>query len=245
MHLLEAWVRFALGDLVLSRGDVTTAIAELTDLEALLDRYGMEDVDLAPVPELTEALVRAGDRSGAARRVAPYAAAARAKGSPWALARARRADALLASDADAHVAFDAALELHARTPDVFETARTRLAYGQRLRRSGRRVDARGHLREALGTFERLGAATWAARAATELTATGEVVHRSGDGWRADLTPQELQVGILLADGHTTREAAAALFLSPKTVEYHLRKVYLKLGIHSREALAAALADRTG
>ncbi|MEU2199550.1 LuxR family transcriptional regulator [Isoptericola sp. NPDC019482] len=241
MHLLEAWVRFAVGDLALSRGDVPTAVAELTDLEALLERYGMEDVDLAPVPELVEALVREGDLAGARRRVPSYAARARAKGSPWALARASRATALVADD-DADAAFDAALALHARTPDVFEAARTRLAYGQRLRRSGRRVDARGHLRAALETFERLGAAAWSERAASELTATGEVVRRSGDGWRAALTPQELQVGILLADGHTTREAAAALFLSPKTVEYHLRKVYVKLGIHSREALAAALSD---
>ncbi|MFC7879796.1 AAA family ATPase [Isoptericola sp. NPDC057391] len=249
MHLLEAWVHFALGDLALSRGDVTVAVAELTDLETLLERYGMDDVDLAPVPELVEALVREGDLAGARRRVPPYAAAARAKGSPWALARASRATGLVADGADggdgADASFDAALALHARTPDVFETARTRLAYGQRLRRSGHRVAARGHLRAALATFERLGAAAWSARAASELTATGEVVRRSGDGWRAELTAQELQVGLLLADGHTTREAAAALFLSPKTVEYHLRKVYLKLGIHSREDLRRTIAARDG
>ncbi|MCK9792310.1 AAA family ATPase [Isoptericola sp. 4D.3] len=245
MHLLEVWVHFALGDLALSRGEVAAAAAELTGVEELLARHGMEDVDLAPVPELAEALLRTGDPAGARRRVAPYVAAADAKGRPWARARACRARALVGPDTELDEAFGAALDLHDRTPDVFESARTQLAAGERLRRAGRRVDARVRLREALTTFERLGAARWADRAASELTATGEVVRRSSAGWRAELTPQELQVGLLLADGHTTREAAAALFLSPKTVEYHLRKVYLKLGIHTREALAAALTDEGG
>ncbi|GAA1713018.1 LuxR family transcriptional regulator [Isoptericola hypogeus] len=240
MHLLQAWVRFALGDLALSRGDVAVAVQELTGLEGLLAGHGMDDVDLAPVPELVEALLRSGEVAGARRRVAPFVAAAEAKGQPWARARAYRAKALVGPDTDVDEAFSEALALHDRTPDVFETARTQLAFGERLRRAGRRVDARERLRAALATFERLGAVRWADRAAAELTATGEVVHRSGDGWRAGLTPQELQVGLLLADGHTTREAAAALFLSPKTVEYHLRKVYTKLGIHSREELAASM-----
>lgn len=245
MYLLEAWVHFALGDLALSVGDVATAVAELTGLEGLLARRGMKDVDLAPVPELVEALVRSGDLPAARLRVGPYAAAAGAKGRPWALARAARAAALVAADEDLDGPFPAALELHGRTADVFETARTRLAYGRRLRRAGRRVDSRPHLRASLATFEELGAVRWADNAAGELTATGEVVRRSGDTWHADLTPQELQVGLLLADGHTTREAAAALFLSPKTVEYHLRKVYLKLQIHSREELAAAMTGAPG
>mgnify|MGYP001058850954 CR=1 FL=1 len=87
----------------------------------------------------------------------------------------------------------------------------------------------------------LRAATWSERAATELTATGERTLRTGTGLVAALTPQELQVSLLLVEGRTTREAAAALFLSPKTVEYHLRKVYTKLGVRSRAELAAALA----
>jgi DNA-binding CsgD family transcriptional regulator len=138
--------------------------------------------------------------------------------------------------------FGEALALHGATLDGFETARTRLAYGERLRRAGRRVDARPQLREALATFERLGARRWSLQAAAELTATGETVQRVDVGWRSALTAQELQVGLLLAEGRTTREAAAALFLSPKTVEYHLRKVYTKLGIHSRAELTTALAD---
>ena len=110
----------------------------------------------------------------------------------------------------------------------------------RLRRAGRRVDARPHLRTALTTFDDLGAVRWAANARTELEATGEKVPPRGDVGREALTPQELQVCLLLVDGRTTREAAAALFLSPKTVEYHLRKVYTRLGIHSRDELAVVL-----
>ena len=129
----------------------------------------------------------------------------------------------------------------ALTRDVFETARTRLSYGMRLRRAGRRVDARPVLREALTTFEDLGARLWADNTRTELEATGERVPPREPTGPGSLTPQELQVCLLLAEGRTTREAAAALFLSPKTIEYHLRKAYTKLGIHSREELAATLA----
>ncbi len=240
LHLAEAWALSALGDLELSLGDARSAVVRLHALETLLIGHGMADPDLSPCPELVEALVRDGDPDAARRLVPPFLAAADAKGQPWARARARRAAGLVAPDEEIDTVFQEALELHQHTQDSFETARTRLAYGERLRRTGRRVDARGHLRPALASFDRLGAACWAQRAAAELTATGETVQRLDVGWRAELTPQELQVGLLLAEGHTTREAAAALFLSPKTVEYHLRKVYTKLGIHSREELASAL-----
>ncbi len=130
-------------------------------------------------------------------------------------------------------------ELHARTPDVFETARTHLAYGARLRRARQRVRAREQLRAALETLDELGACSWAEQARAELAATGETARRRDASTLDQLTPQELQIARLLADGRTTREAAAAVFLSPKTVEYHLRHVYRKLGIRSREELAAA------
>jgi DNA-binding NarL/FixJ family response regulator len=133
--------------------------------------------------------------------------------------------------------FEEALRLHARTPDVFEAARTRLAYGARLRRARKRVRAREELRAALEMFERLGSPPWADQAAAELAATGETARRRDPSTIDELTPQELQIARLLADGKTTREAAAAVFLSPKTVEYHLRHVYQKLGVRSREELA--------
>jgi DNA-binding CsgD family transcriptional regulator len=116
-----------------------------------------------------------------------------------------------------------------------------LAYGAHLRRARRRVRAREQLRAALEAFECLGARSWADQADAELAATGETARRRDASTRDELTPQELQIAHLLAQGRTTREAAAAIFLSPKTVEYHLRNVYRKLGINSREELAAAFA----
>jgi DNA-binding CsgD family transcriptional regulator len=131
--------------------------------------------------------------------------------------------------------------LHAQTPDAFETARTRVAYGARLRRARRRIDAREQLRAALDAFNRLGPSPWADAAAAELAATGESARRRDPSTLGDLTPQELQIALLLAAGKSTREAAAAVFLSPKTIEYHLRSVYRKLGVNSRDALARAMA----
>jgi DNA-binding CsgD family transcriptional regulator len=136
--------------------------------------------------------------------------------------------------------FEEALALHAQTLDMFETARTRLAYGEALRRTRQRVRAREQLHHALDSFLALGSTTWADRASAELTATGEVARRRDVSTLLQLTPQEYQVARLLADGHTTREAAAVMFLSPKTVEYHLRSVYRKLAIRSREELAGVL-----
>ena len=124
---------------------------------------------------------------------------------------------------------------------MFEAGRTRLAYGQRLRRARDRVLAREQLRAAADVFERLGARPWAERARVELAATGETRRQRDPSTLDELTPQELRIALLLATGRTTHQAAAALFLSPKTVEYHLRHVYQKLGIHSREELAQALA----
>ena len=170
---------------------------------------------------------------------AAFVAAAEAKGQPWALARAARCRGLVAEPDAMESYFDEALELHERTPDVFETARTRLAYGARLRRARKRVRSREELRAALEIFERLGAEPWAEQTRAELEATGETARRRDASTLDELTPQELQIARLLADGKTTREAAAAIFLSPKTVEYHLRHVYRKLGIRSREELADA------
>ena len=132
--------------------------------------------------------------------------------------------------------------MHEQTPDVFETARTQLAYGGRLRRVRQRVRAREQLRAALAVFDHLGATPWSDMARTELAATGETARRRDVSTRDQLTPQELQVALQLSSGRTTREAAAALFLSPKTIEYHLRSVYRKLGINSRDELAASIAD---
>jgi DNA-binding CsgD family transcriptional regulator len=131
--------------------------------------------------------------------------------------------------------------LHTRTVDDFEAARTRLAYGESLRRRRRRRDARAQLSPALAAFELLGAEGRAEQAAVELAAAGETVRRRGAGPITALTPQERQIAQLLAGGQTTRQAAAQLFLSPKTVEYHLRHVYTKLGVRSRVELVDLFA----
>jgi DNA-binding NarL/FixJ family response regulator len=142
---------------------------------------------------------------------------------------------MLSEDYDGH--FATALDLHDRVPTPFERARTNLAYGERLRRDGRRTDAREKLHIALQELERLGARPWAERARVELRASGQSVRTPEARAMDELTPQELQVAALVAGGATNREAAAALFLSGKTIEFHLGNVYRKLGIRSRTQLA--------
>ena len=134
-----------------------------------------------------------------------------------------------------------ALGWHGRAGQPFPHARTQLAYGEWLRRGGRRIDARPHLRAALATFGQLGALPWADRATAELRATGERPRRRAEARTSQLTPQELQVALTVAAGATNKEAAAQLFLSPKTIEKHLGSVYAKLGLRSRTELARVLA----
>ena len=211
-------------------------------LLATLAEMAMLDADLSPAPELVEALLRTGSTDEAATVAARYGDLAAAKGLPWAQARAARLRGLLCAPHEMDGCFAEALALHAQTPDMYEEARTRLLYGERLRRARRRADARNPLRLALDRFQQLGAWPWVDLAAAELEVTGETVVRRDRDQRDALTPRELQVAVLLAEGRTTREAAAALFLSPKTVEYHLRHVYTKLAITSRSQLAAAIAS---
>ena len=241
--LYRVWAIQSLGDLELGLGRPGAAIEHYEAQAETLSEQGIADVDLSPAPELVDAYIRLRRDDDAASAAAEFIARAEAKGQPWALARAARCRGLLAGPDQMDACFDDALRLHDRTPDVFETARTRLAHGARLRRARRRVDARERLRSALATFERLGAGPWADQAEAELAATGETARRRDPSTLDDLTPQELQIARLLADGKTTREAAAAIFVSPKTVEYHLRHVYQKLDIHSREELAERFAGR--
>jgi DNA-binding CsgD family transcriptional regulator/tetratricopeptide (TPR) repeat protein len=237
LALFQVWSLSALGCLELGLGRPEAALIYLERLDALLTDLRLVDVDLAPGPELAEALVHLGRAEEAREQAVRYAARAADKGQPWALARAARTVALTCEDTDIDREFEGALDHHGRTLDPFELARTRLAYGARLRRARRRVDARVQLRAALTAFDALGAGPWADRAAVELRATGESAQRRQASSVNDLTPQELQIATMLAGGRTTREAAAALFLSPKTVEYHLRHVYLKLGVSSRAELS--------
>lgn len=240
LPVFRAWVLFALGELELSTGEPSVALTHFESLHDALRETGLVDVDLIPGPEHVEVLLRLGRVEQAQQVADRYADAARRKGQPWALARAERAAGLVCTPDRLAEHFTAALALHDRTSDVFETARTQLAYGARLRRARRRREARPQLVTSLESFERLGARAWADRAAVELKATGITAHRRESGTIDQLTAQELQVALMLAEGRTTRQAAAALFLSPKTVEHHLRHVYPKLGVTSREELTAAM-----
>src|SRR5262249_14177287 len=122
-------------------------------------------------------------------------------------------------------------------PPPFQRARTELLYGEWLRRERRRIDARPHLRAALETFHRLGVPAWEDRARRELRASGESARRRDPSTLGQLTPQELQIARLVAGGLTNPEIGAQLYLSPRTIDYHLRKVFTKLGIASRTDLA--------
>jgi DNA-binding CsgD family transcriptional regulator len=191
------------------------------------------------LPDLLEAAVRAG-RTDAdlGELVAWYEEWAAATDQPVAEANLRRSQALFRDDA-AEEHYTAALRLYEHVgPDQrpFDRARTQLLYGEWLRRARRRTEARPQLASALETFERLGAIPWADRAGTELRATGRTLRRQ-DTTRVPLTPQEMQVVRLVAEGGSNHEVAAKLFLSPRTVAYHLYKAFPKLGVTSRSELA--------
>jgi DNA-binding CsgD family transcriptional regulator len=240
LGLTRIWSLAALADLELGLGHPDAARTRFGEVHDALVERGVGDVDLSPEPELVELELRLGRPEQAAAHLASFEPAAMAKGQPWALARAARCRGLLAPDDAVDRHFAEALAQHAETPDVFEMARTRVAYGARLRRARQRVRAREQLRAAIEVFDRLGAVPWSDIAGRELAATGETARKRDLSTRDQLTPQELQIALLLAAGRTTREAAASLFLSPKTIEYHLRSVYRKLGIGSREELAARM-----
>ena len=149
---------------------------------------------------------------------------------------------LLAPEAEFRAVFEGALQHHDALPMPFERARTQLALGERRRRAKQRAEAREPLTQALDEFERLGAKPWAERARAELRATGGSAGARRASAAADqLTAHELQIAVLVAQGMTNREAAAALFLSPKTIEYHLGQIYRKLDVRGRAQLARLMA----
>ncbi len=208
-----------LGLLDLGLGRLPEAIDEL-DSAGLLPFDDYRRTTLTPSVDLVEALVRAGREEDAARAADRDGTELEA----WSLA-------LQATDPEP---LRAALRDTALTP--FERARFELSLGERLRRSGARADAREHLRSAHELFEGLGARPWAERARTELAATGETARRRDPSTLDELTPQQLEVLRVIYEGATVKEAAQGLFLSPKTVEFHLGNVYRKLDVHSRKEL---------
>jgi DNA-binding CsgD family transcriptional regulator len=240
LDFFRVWVLGALGELELGGGRVSESLMYLEEKEKVLSDLSIADPDISSAPELVELRLRSGDDLEAARVADEFIRRAEKKAQPWALARAARCRGLLSGDESFEAHFNEALRHHESTPDTFEQARSRLCYGERLRRAKRRKEARIQLRAAISGFDELGATPWAERAHTELSATGETARRRDVSTIYQLTPQELQVAMVLAEGKTTREAAAQLFLSPKTIEFHLRNTYRKLGINSRDELSDAI-----
>jgi DNA-binding CsgD family transcriptional regulator len=160
----------------------------------------------------------------------------------WSLGLEARTRALLHEGPEAEALYVEAIERLGLTRIRMALARAQLLYGEWLRREGRRVDAREQLRAAHEAFGGMGAEAWAERARRELVASGETARRRTPDTRDLLTPQEAQIARLVSAGATNPEVGAQLFLSPRTVEWHLRNVFAKLGIASRKQLREALAD---
>jgi DNA-binding CsgD family transcriptional regulator len=191
--------------------------------------------------EMIEAGVRCGATDEASAALERLSARTRASGTDWALGIEAGSRALLSHEGDAEPHYREAVERLTRSRGVVHLARARLLYGEWLRRENRRVDAREHLRAAHDQFSRIGAEAFAERARGELLATGETAPRRTVETRDVLTPQEAQVARMASDRQTNPEIAAKLFISPRTVEYHLHKVFTKLDISSRKELRGALA----
>jgi DNA-binding CsgD family transcriptional regulator len=240
----EVRARGALGLDALARGDMAAAAGWLEPAAQMLADGGVRLANRFPIDgDLIETLVRSGRRAEASKQLVRVLENAELTKSRWALAVGARCHALLVDDVDVDDAFGLALELHEVDSNELEQARTQLAYGERLRRLQRRRDSREHLHRALGSFERLGALPWAERARAELRASGERLRPRKPTANERLTPQELQVSLAAADGLTNKEIGARLFLSPKTVEFHLGRAYRKLDVRSRAELIKLFAKQ--
>jgi DNA-binding CsgD family transcriptional regulator len=226
VHDLSRW---AAGIRAGNAGDSAGALHQLSRLRvtplarmAALDRF--------------DAAVRADDAAQAGAWVEELDGFAQATGWAWALGAVAYGRALLAAAPDAPALFDAAVAHYLAANRPYELARTHLAYGELLRRSQRRVDARSHLRAALATFEELGADPLATRAAQELRASGETARKRDPSTLTALTPMELQVVQLVGQGMSNKDVATQLWISPRTVAFHLRGAFAKLGVSSRGEL---------
>jgi len=236
---------------------VTIVEFDLTILELGLGRYDEARVHALRVfdeghfwwfgtgalGDAVEATARSGDEDTARAALHRLRERARASGTPWALGLLARAEALLASDEAAEALYRESLDHLDHSGMATELARARLLYGEWLRRSRRRRDARVQLRAAHQIFQAIGAAAFAHRAHVELLATGEHVRARSPELRDKLTPQEQQIARLAADGESNAQIGAQLFISQHTVAYHLHKVFGKLDVSSRNQLTRALGEQ--
>ena len=192
--------------------------------------------------ELIEAAARCGRHEIATDALERLSLTAQAAGTDWALGVEARSRALVSEDHAAEALYREAIDRLGRTRVRVELARSHLVYGEWLRRGRRRVEAREQLRTAHEMLSEMGVEAFAERARRELAATGETVRKRTDETRDELTPQEAQIARLARDGLSNPEIGAELFISPRTVKYHLRKVFTKLDISSRQELGTSLPE---
>jgi DNA-binding CsgD family transcriptional regulator len=243
MAIANTIARWGLALVDLAGGRPEVAAAQLEELRTAPPGVCQPHIALMFTPDLVEACVRAGYDEQARVACAAFESFAEPGAPTWALALAARCRALLSENAfDAEHEFTEALRFHAQSNRPFDRARTELLYGEHLRRQRKRLESREHLRTAFAGFEALGAEPWAVRAGAELRASGERARKRDPSTIDQLTPQELQIVRFVADGHSNKEVAAQLYLSPRTIDYHLRNVFAKLGITSRTQLAHLLVD---
>ena len=226
----------ALGQLALATGRPEDAVAQFERVWARLQSTGNLEPNITPVFDLIEAYVRLG-RVADARDAFAWARNAYPPESPVEEAWFDRSAGLFEDDFEPFLQRAlAAHEVEGFAGEFpFDVARIRLVFGERLRRDGRRREARAQLETARSMFEEIGASAWVDRAATELDASG-ARRRPAEASREHLTPRELQIAVAVAGGRSNREVAAELFLTPKTVEFHLTRIYRKLGVRSRTEL---------
>jgi DNA-binding CsgD family transcriptional regulator/tetratricopeptide (TPR) repeat protein len=236
VHLVEAFC-------ALCRGDYPLVVSILEQRIAVDDgRLPRGDYPLAVAPDLVEAYLALDRRPDAVALAARHAALHHKSGNPDILANVHRLAGMIAvDDVRADESFHLAHELHGKGSDQLAAARTRLLHGSRLRRAGRRIAAREQLRIAAESFRAMGFDAWTARADGELAATGATARRR-PGLGDSLTSQETRIALLVARGQTNRDIAAALFVSPRTVEHHVASVLRKRGLRSRTELAVSLAE---
>ena len=239
LRKLEVQARRSRALLDLGRGRLEEAIARYEGLRRLTADAGIAHPYYSTIPDLIEAYARVGAVDQARALLPEFLASVPGRANPQSAARAARCRGLVAAD-DFDTPFREAIALHERGDVVFQHARTHLTYGERLRRAQRRRDARVQLRAAAEIFDRLDARPWADRARAELAASGETLARAGDG-AEQLTPQELQIALLVTEGRTNADVGRAVFLSTRTVEFHLSRAYRKLGVSSRTELTRRLA----
>ena len=233
-NAISAYVWRALGLLDLGLGRPAQALEQLQMVIATV-RPESHPLFVLALPDAVEAAVRAHRRREVAEHLDRFREWAQRFPNSGRLSLLARCLALV-EEADAERHFARAIEL-APALSPFDKARTWLLYGEWLRRQRRRIEARPHLRAALALFQQLGVSAWEARARSELRASGETARRRDPSSRDQLTPQELHIARLVSTGKTNTEVAAQLFLSPRTIDYHLRKVFAKLDIASRAQLA--------